>query len=89
MTAPDLTPAGLDRPHPLRPGDAVAFSRPFLNSLRNRGCDFLARDLVRARGRIIALSPMPVGATARVAWNRPGLPEFASVSELVPAGSIR
>ncbi|HJT77873.1 MAG TPA: hypothetical protein VJ739_11790 [Gemmataceae bacterium] len=54
-------------------GDTVAFRRQVAQS---RG--WCAPDLLRARGKVTGLVPLPSAVLLHVAWDRTGLPQMLS-----------
>ncbi len=72
------------RTQPIKVGDAVAYSRQFLQSI---ACH--TGDMPRARGRVTALVPVGKEVTlAQIDWDLPDLPGRVNVKNLCRVQTI-
>ncbi len=72
-----------DRTRPIKVGDVVAYSRPFLRSI---GC--YTGNLPRARGKVTSLAAIGEVKVAEIAWDLPDVPARVNVKNLVRVHSI-
>jgi hypothetical protein len=72
-----------DRTQSIKPGDSVAYSKAFLQSI---GC--YTGDMPQARGKVTALVPLGELTLAEIDWNLPDLPARVNVKNLIPVRQI-
>ena len=71
------------RTQPIQVGDAVAYSKAFLQSI---GC--YTGDMPQARGKVTALVPIGQTVLAEIEWDRPDLPGRVNVKNLCSVKQI-